>query len=474
MTKRTDTLKLGLFLRATGHHLAAWRDTGSQADAGVRLDHYVDLARKAEAAGFDTLFLADSVSIRGIDAPTFDRVIAPSLTFEPLTLLGALAAVTSRIGLIATASTSYSEPYNLARQFASLDHISGGRVGWNLVTSSDAEAAKNFGGADPRLQAPHADRYSRAREFHQVVSALWDSWEDDALLLDKANGVFIDRSKLHFANHQGEHFNVRGPLNILRSPQGQPVLVQAGASEDGRALAASTAEAIFAAHQSLADAKAFYADVKSQAAQLGRNPEHIKILPGVTIFTAPTSAEAHAKHRRLQDLVHPSVGLALLSSLIGGIDLTGLPLDGPLPTNLPATNASKSRQKLIVQLASEGLSLRELYLRLAGARGHWTLVGSPEEVVDQLQAWFEGHGADGFNILPPTYPEGLDDFIALILPELRRRGLVPADGPQGKTLRERLGLPYPQHPAQQRRDAITPATPAEPVVDTRREWSIAI
>ena len=447
MSQRKETLKLGLFLRATGHHIAAWRDTGSQADAGIRLDHYVDLARKAEAAGFDTLFLADSVSVRGIDAPTFDRVIAPSLSFEPLTLLSALAAVTSKIGLVATASTSYSEPYNLARQFASLDQISGGRVGWNLVTSSDPDAAKNFGGASEGNQAAHADRYSRAREFHQVVDKLWDSWEDDTLLLDKDKGVFLDRHKLHLADHQGEHFNVRGPLNVLRSPQGKPVLVQAGASDDGRALAAATAEAIFAAHQSLADAQAFYSDIKSRAAVLGRKPEHIKILPGVTIFTAPTSAEAHAKHQRLQDLVHPQVGLSLLSGLLGGVDLSHLPLDGPLPQDLPATNASKSRQQLILQLAAEGLSIRQLYLRLAGARGHWTLVGSPTEVVDQLQAWFEGYGADGFNILPPTYPEGLDDFIALILPELKRRGLVPEDGPSGSTLRERLGLPYPAHPA---------------------------
>lgn len=447
MTQRTDTLKLGLFLRATGHHIAAWRDTGSQADAGIRLEHFIDLARKAEAAGFDTLFLADSVSVRGIDAPTFDRVIAPSLSFEPLTLLSALATVTSRIGLVATASTSYSEPFNLARQFASLDQISGGRVGWNLVTSSDPDAAKNFGGACEGNQAAHADRYSRAREFHEVVDKLWDSWEDDTLLLDKEKGVFLDRSKLHITDHQGEHFNVRGPLNVLRSPQGKPVLVQAGASDDGRALAAATAEAIFAAHQSLADAQAFYSDIKSRAAVLGRKPEHIKILPGVTIFTAPTSAEAHAKHQRLQDLVHPQVGLSLLSGLLGGVDLSHLPLDGPLPQDLPATNASKSRQQLIVQLAAEGLSIRQLYLRLAGARGHWTLVGSPTEVVDQLQAWFEGYGADGFNILPPTYPEGLDDFIALILPELKRRGLVPQEGPTGTTLRERLGLPFPAHPA---------------------------
>ncbi|TDV72728.1 LLM class flavin-dependent oxidoreductase [Pseudomonas sp. LP_7_YM] len=447
MSKRTDTLKLGLFLRATGHHIAAWRDSGSQADAGIRLDHFIEMARKAEAAGFDTLFLADSVSVRGIDAPTFDRVIAPSLSFEPLTLLSALATVTSRIGLIATASTSYSEPFNLARQFASLDQISGGRVGWNLVTSSDPDAAKNFGGKSEGHQAAHADRYSRAREFHEVVDKLWDSWEDDTLLLDKEKGLFLDRSKLHVADHHGEHFHVRGPLNVLRSPQGKPVLVQAGASQDGRALAAATAEAIFAAHQSLADAQAFYSDIKSRAAVLGRNPGHIKILPGVTIFTAATSAQAHAKHQRLQDLVHPQVGLSLLSGLLGGVDLSNLPLDGPLPQDLPATNASKSRQQLILQLAAEGLSIRELYLRLAGARGHWTLVGSPEEVVDQLQAWFEGYGADGFNILPPTYPQGLDDFIALILPELKRRGLVPEDGPTGSTLRERLGLPVPEHPA---------------------------
>ncbi|UFH51072.1 LLM class flavin-dependent oxidoreductase [Pseudomonas sp. KNUC1026] len=452
MSVRTDSLKLGLFLRATGHHLAAWRAPDAVADAGIRIEHYQALARQAEAAGFDTLFLADSVSIRGIDSPTFDRVIAPHLTFEPLTLLASLAGVTTRIGLVATASTSYSEPFNLARQFASLDQISGGRVGWNLVTSSDPGAAANFGGA---AQADHAQRYSRAREFHAVVDKLWDSWESDALVLDKAGGIFIDRTKRHDAAHQGEHFSVRGPLNVLRSPQGKPVLVQAGASEDGRDLAAATAEAIFAAHQSLADAQAFYQDVKSRAQRLGRDPDHLKILPGVTIYTGATREEAEAKFQALQALVLPEVGLELLSGLLGGADLTGLPLDGPLPNELPATNASKSRQALIRKLADEGLSLRELYLRLAGARGHWVLVGSASEVVDQLQSWFEGRGADGFNILPPTYPQGLDDFVTYILPELRRRGLRPAEPYQhGTTLRDHLGLPHPRHPAQRPPEAL--------------------
>ncbi|MFF7709224.1 NtaA/DmoA family FMN-dependent monooxygenase [Pseudomonas sp. NPDC007930] len=444
MPQRSDHLKLGLFLRATGHHIVAWRAPGAQADAGVRIDHYQALARQAEAAGFDTLFLADSVAIRGVDSPTYDQVVAPQLTFEPLTLLAALATVTQRIGLVATASTSYSEPFNLARQFASLDLISGGRAGWNLVTSSDPNAAANFGGGG---QLAHAARYSRAREFHAVVDKLWNSWEADAVLADREAGLFIDRSKRHDANHQGEHFNVRGPLNVLRSPQGKPVLVQAGASEDGRELAASTAEAIFAAHQSLEDAQAFYRDVKGRAQRLGRNPEHIKILPGVTIYTAATSAEARAKFDALQALVPEAVGLELLSGLLGGVDLSGLPVDGPLPRELPLSNASQSRQALIRKLADEGLSLRQLYLRLAGARGHWVLVGSASEVVDQLQAWFEGRGADGFNILPPTYPEGLDDFITFVLPELRRRGLVPAEPSQASTLRERLGLPLPAHPA---------------------------
>lgn len=444
MSKRRDTLKLGLFLRATGHHVAAWRHPGAQADAGIRIEHYQALARQAEAAGFDTLFLADSVGVRGIDSPVFDRLIAPHLTFEPLTLLASLATVTQRIGLIATASTSYSEPYNLARQFASLDQISGGRIGWNLVTSSDAASAHNFGGSG---QAAHADRYARAREFQQVVDKLWDSWEDDALLLDRDAGLFLDRTKRHFTEHRGEHFQVRGPLNVLRSPQGKPVLVQAGASEDGRELAAATAEVVFAAHQSLGDAQAFYRDLKGRAQALGRNPEHLKILPGVTIFTGASEAEAQAKHRQLQDLVQPEVGRELLSGLLGGVDLTDLSLDAPLPRDLPLSNASRSRQELIQKLADEGLSLRQLYLRLAGARGHWTLVGSAEQVVDRLEAWFQGHGADGFNILPPTYPEGLDDFIRFVLPELRRRGLVRQGDYEGRTLREHLGLPYPQHPA---------------------------
>jgi len=433
-------IKLGAFLMQTGHHIAAWRHPGAQADAGQNIRHYAELARRAEAAKFDAVFLADSVGVRNSDIASLSRT-ARSDHFEPLTLLSALAMVTERIGLIATVSTTYNEPFHVARKFASLDHISGGRAGWNLVTSSGQGEAQNFN-LDEHVE--HARRYARAAEFHDVVLGLWDSWEDDAFVRDTRSGVYFDPDKLHPLNHRGEHFRVRGPLNVARSPQGRPVVVQAGASPAGRDLAARTAEVIFVAHQTFDEAQTFYRDIKQRARVHGRDPDQIKIMPGIFPIIGRTQAEAEDKFAQLQDLIHPVVGVQLLSNMIGGFDLSTYPVDGPLP-ELPETNGGKSRQQLLVDLARrENLSIRDLYLRIAGARGHQQIVGTPQSVVDQLQQWFEEEGADGFNIMSPWLPGGLDDFIALALPELRRRGLVRTEY-EGTTLRDHLGLHRPAH-----------------------------
>ncbi|WP_349630229.1 LLM class flavin-dependent oxidoreductase [Acidovorax sp. CCYZU-2555] len=435
-------IKLGAFLMQTGHHIAAWRHPDAQEDAGINFRHYVQLAQKAEAAKFDAVFLADSVAVRSENIDALTRT-ARSEHFEPLTLLSALAAVTDRIGLIATASTSYHEPYNLARKFASLDQISGGRAGWNLVTSATNAEAQNF---NRSAQFAHADRYQRAAEFHDVVTGLWDSWEDDAFVRDKHSGTYFDADKLHPLHHKGAHFQVRGPLNVARSPQGRPVVVQAGASDDGRELAARTAEVIFVAHQTFAEAQSFYADIKERVQHHGRHPDDVKIMPGIFPIVGRTQEEAEAKFEQLQSLIDPVVGVSLLAGLSGGLDLSAYPVDGPLP-GLPPTEGPQSRQRLLIDLARrDGLTIRQLYLKIAGARGHQQVVGTPQSIADQLQQWFEEGGADGFNIMSPWLPGGLDDFIELVLPELRRRGLFRTDY-EGRTLREHLGLARPRHPA---------------------------
>lgn len=440
MSSRKGHLRLGAFLYPTGHHIAAWRHPDSQVDAGRNFRHYVRLAQAAEAAKFDLIFLADGAGTRGDNVDFLSRTAHSYVAqFEPLTLLSALAAVTERIGLVGTASTTFNEPYHIARKFASLDHISGGRAGWNLVTSSSAHEAKNFN-FDEHLA--HARRYERAVEFAEVVEGLWDSWDDEAFVRDKASGRYFDPSKRHVLDHRGEFFNVRGPLNVERSPQGRPVVVQAGSSEAGKALAARTAEVIFTAQQTLDDAVAFYADVKGRMAAYGREPDDLKIMPGVMPIVGATESEAREKFDALQALIDPAVGLALVQTVTGGFDLSGYPLDGPIP-ELPETNASKSRQLLALELARrENLTIRELYLRIAGARGHWQLVGTPEQIVDALEARFVNYGADGYNVMPALLPNSLDDFIRLVLPELRRRGLFRSEY-EGRTLRENLGLKQP-------------------------------
>jgi FMN-dependent oxidoreductase (nitrilotriacetate monooxygenase family) len=437
MARRKEQIKLGAFLLATGHHVAAWRHP--DASDGTTFEDFVEVAKLAEAAKFDALFLADSVTARLSDKAASRKAHNGAYPFEPITLLSALATVTRNIGLVATASTSYSDPYNLARSFASLDWLSGGRAGWNLVTSSDPEASYNFGHEKP---VPHTERYARAGEFADVVAGLWDSWEDDAFLRDRSSGEYFDPQRVHPIHHKGQHFQVKGPLNIPRSPQGHPVVIQAGASEPGKELAARTAEAIFAAQITLAEATAFYADVKGRLAKYARSADDLKILPGIFPVVGRTQSEAEEKFEALQDLVQPEVGVALISTLAGGIDLSGYPLDGPLP-ELPETNANKSRQSLVFDLARrENLTIRQLYLRVAGARGHWQVVGTPEHIADVMEERFENYGADGFNIMAPVLPGGLKDFIDLVVPELRRRGLFRTEY-EGATLRENLGLKRP-------------------------------
>lgn len=443
MPRRRDRMHLGAFLYPGGHHVAAWRHPESQADAGVNAAHYRQIARTAEAAKFDLIFLADGVAIRGEDIDALSRTAIRYVgQFEPLTLLSHLSAVTERIGLVATASTTYNEPFHVARKFASLDHLSEGRAGWNLVTSADPREAWNFS-RDSHLA--HAHRYARAEEFVDVVRGLWDSYDDDAFVRDRAAGRFFDPDKLHLLAHEGAHFSVRGPLNVPRPPQGHPVVVQAGSSEAGKTLAARTAEIIFTAQDTLADATAFYADVKGRMAGFGRDPDHLKIMPGAFPVVGRTQGEAEDRYAELQELIHPVVGRSLLEQLTGA-DLSAHADDALVP-DLPETEGGKSRQALILQLARrDGLTIRDLALRIAGARGHWTLVGTASRIADALQERFEADGADGFNIMPPTLPGGLDDFAALVIPELQRRGLFRTDY-EGRTLRDHLGLPRPRHRA---------------------------
>ncbi|WP_321950870.1 LLM class flavin-dependent oxidoreductase [Paraburkholderia bannensis] len=430
-------MHLGAFLMETGHHLAAWRLADAQADAGLDIRAWIRLAQLAESACFDALFVADSVAAN--TGPGADRV-ARADRLDPLTLLPALAVATQRIGLIGTATTSYNEPYHVARKFASLDHISDGRAGWNLVTTDNAAEAGNFGRAE---HYSHVDRYARAEEFHRVVTALWDSWDEASFVRDKRSGRYYDAATLRVPLHRGEHFSVDGPLNVARTPQGWPVIVQAGSSERGRELAARTAEVVFTAQRDFDTAQVFYRDLKQRVVAAGRASDALKIMPGLSVIVAPTLEEAREREAELQALVHPEAGLALLGRMIGNFDLGGVDLDAPLP-ELPLTDSGqRSRQQLLTSIAgSERLTVRQLYLRIAGGRGHFSLVGTPQSVADAMQHWFESGAADGFNIMAADLPGGLERFCALVVPELQRRGLFRTTY-QGRTLRDHLGLQRP-------------------------------
>ena len=433
-------LRLGAFIMATGHHVAAWRHPGSQIDSGVNIDHYIEVAKTAERGLFDQVFVADSpgLAFHG-DDEALSRQGRVSY-FEPVTLWAALSAVTKHIGFVATASTTYEDPYLLARKFASLDHLSKGRAAWNVVTTGADNVYGNFGldkHPDP------ATRYEQAHEFIDVAKGLWDSFEDDAFARDPASGTYFDPAKLHPLNHVGKYFKVSGPLNLERPPQGYPVIVQAGSSEPGRELAAASAEAIFTAWTSLAEAQAFYRDVKGRLAKYGRRPEQLLVLPGISPVIGRTQEEADAKWAELQSLIHPSVGLNTLHTFWPGEDLTKWDLDAPPPYIPEPPPGQNSRAHVVLELARrDKLTVRQLYEYLAGARGHWVVVGTPQTIADRMQEWFENGAADGFNIMPPVLPESLDDFVDLVIPELQRRGLFRT-AYEGRTLRENLGLERP-------------------------------
>ncbi|NDK27566.1 LLM class flavin-dependent oxidoreductase [Streptomyces sp. TR1341] len=433
----TRRLHLNAFLMSTGHHEASWRLPESDPYAHVDLRHYTRLAQAAERGTFDSLFLADSPQLWG------ELGQRPAGALEPLTLLTALATATEHIGLIATASTSYNSPYNLARRLASLDIVSGGRAGWNIVTTAGAEAARNFG---LEQEPAHAERYARAADFLDVALKLWDSWEDDTIVADKAAGVWGDDDKIHPARHEGPYFRVAGALNVPRSPQGYPLLVQAGSSGDGKAFAARYAEAVFTAQQTLADAQSFYADIKDRTERAGRNPEHLKVLPGIVPVLGSTEAEARAAEQALEDHIVPEHGLRRLERLLQ-LAPGDLELDSELPAELPpesAVEGAKSRYTLVVELARrERLTVRQLIGRLGGGRGHQTFAGTPEQIADRIETWFTRGAADGFNIMPPVLPSGLDTFVDHVVPILRARGLFRTEYGPKRTLRERYGLPRP-------------------------------
>ncbi len=423
-------------MRPVGIHTAWWRVPGAFPDANFNLDHLVRFAQTLERGCFDAFFMADHLAVLNMPMSALRRS-GTATSFEPLTLLSALAMVTKRIGLIATASTTFDEPYHIARRFASLDHISGGRAGWNVVTTSNPDAALNFGRED---HMEHDERYRRAREFHQVVTGLWDSWADDAWLRDQESGLFFDPAKLHTLNHKGEFLSVRGPLNIARPVQGWPVIVQAGASEAGRQLAAETAEVIFGSSRTIEDGRAFYADVKGRMRAIGRDTEGLKVLPGALVVVGGTEAEAKAKKAELDSLVHPDSGIPNLSIRLG-VDASGFALDAPLP-EIPVTNQSQSGQAALVALARrEKLTVRQL-AQLVGGYGGLQMVGTPAQIADQMQAWLDTGASDGFNVMFPTVPAGLDDFVAQVVPELQRRGIFRTEY-SGPTLRDHLGLHRP-------------------------------
>ncbi|MFW0786818.1 LLM class flavin-dependent oxidoreductase [Gordonia sp. CPCC 206044] len=414
------SLHLNAFVMGVGHHEAAWRHPRTDERRLLDVEHFVELGRIAERGKLDSVFFADTLAI----GPNIRR--NSQAVFEPLTLLAAIAAGTDRVGLIATASTSYQTPYGLARSFASLDHISRGRVGWNIVTSAGADEAANFGLPGRPV---HADRYERAEEFVDVVAALWESWDADALRLDAAAGVYADPEKVRRIDHRGRHFEVRGPLNSPRSPQERPVLVQAGSSESGKELAARVAEVVFTAQRTIPDGVGFYRDLKSRAVRHGRRPDDVKILPGIVPFIGETETRARQLEREFTDLISPDYALRQLSAVFG-VDLTDLDLDGPLP-DLPdesVIEGQKSRSTLVRNLAREGnLTVRELLGELGGGRGHRSLAGTPEQIADDLIAWVDAGAADGFNIMPPYLPGGLDDFVDHVVPILQARGRFRED-----------------------------------------------
>ncbi len=440
MSATTRQMHMGVFVLGTGNHTAGWRLEGAAA-SHIELPVIQEIASIAERGRFDLLFISDSMVMDPSDHPSF------MCRFEPTSLISMLSATTTHIGLGATVSTSFSEPFNVARIFSSIDHISGGRAGWNVVTSSNPKAALNFN-RDQHLE--HELRYQRANEFVDVVRGLWDCWDDGALVADKASGRFIDESKVRPLDHKGRFFQVKGPVNISRSPQGHPVIIQAGGSPAGLQLAARTADVVFSVVQELEAAKIAYTDLKRRMAKYGRPPDDLAVLPGVMPIIGETDAEAREQLAKLQAWLTPTNAATLVASRIG-YDVSGHPLDGPVPPPPPYKESQTFSHVLYETARREKMTLRDLYNLTAAARGHWVLCGTPRGIADTLEEWFLGRAADGFNILPPYFPGAFADFVDLVVPELQHRGLFRRDY-QGTTLREHLGLrrvsePLPRHAA---------------------------
>ena len=427
-------LKLAAFMRPASIHTGAWRYPGAFPDANFNLQHLKRFAQTLERGKFDAFFMADHLAVLNMPIEALKRSHTVT-SFEPFTLLSALAMVTERIGLIATGSTTFDSPYHIARRFASLDHISSGRAGWNIVTTSNPNAALNFGLTE---HMDHGERYARAREFYDVVTGLWDSWADDAFIRDAERGLYFDPVKMNVLDHKGKYFSVRGPLNIARPIQGWPVIVQAGASDAGRQLAAETAEAVFTAQNDLAAGREFYADVKARMEKLGRPRDLLKILPACFVVVGSSVDEARETRARLDGLVDYANAIASLSIALGH-DASRLDPDGPLP-EIPESNASKSGRQRAIDLAQrDQLSVRQLAQRLGGYGG-LAMVGTPATIADEMEEWLTAEGSDGFTIMFPYLPGGLDDFVDQVVPELQRRGIFRREY-EGKTLRENLGLP---------------------------------
>ncbi len=432
-------LHLAAFMRPASIHTGAWRYPGAWPDVNFNFAHLKHAIQALERAKFDAFFMADHMAVLNMPLDALKRSHTVT-SFEPFTLLSALSQVTERIGLVATGSTTFDAPYHIARRFASLDHISSGRAGWNIVTTSNPDAALNFGLEE---HGEHGERYRRAREFYDVVTGLWDSWADDAFIRDVQHGIFFDPTKMHVLDHKGKYLSVRGPLNIARPVQGWPVIVQAGASEAGRQLASETAEAVFAAQSDLAAGQQFYADVKGRMQKLGRSREHMKILPACFVVVGDTVVEARAKRAKLDSLVDYANAIASLSIALGH-DASKFDPDRPLPDNIPESNASKSGRQRAIDLARrENLTVRQLAQRLGGYSG-LAMVGAPKTIADQMEKWLYTEGSDGFTVMFPYLPGGLEDFVALVVPELQRRSLFRRDY-EGTTLREHLGLPRPHN-----------------------------
>ncbi|HEY1543620.1 MAG TPA: LLM class flavin-dependent oxidoreductase [Xanthobacteraceae bacterium] len=431
-------IKLNAFMRPASIHTGAWRYPGAWPDANFNFARLKQLIQRLEAAKFDAFFMADHMAVLNMPMDALKRSHTAT-SFEPFTLLSALSQATERIGLVATGSTTFDAPYHIARRFASLDHISNGRAGWNIVTTSNPDAALNFG-LDEHME--HGERYKRAREFYEVVTGLWDSWADDAFVRDAEHGIFFDPAKMHVLAHKGKYLSVKGPLNIARPVQGWPVVVQAGASDSGRQLAAETAEAVFTAQSNIAAGREFYADVKARMEKAGRNRDHMKIMPACFVVVGDTVEDAKAKRAKLDGLVDYANSIGSLSIALGH-DAAKFDPDGPLP-EIPESNASKSGRERAIALAKrENLTVRQLAQRLGGYSG-LAMVGTAKTIADEMQEWIETNASDGFTIMFPYLPGGLEDFCDRVIPELQRRGLYRREY-EGKTLRENLGLPRPRN-----------------------------